>query len=131
MKLTAYSRNRLLKTFERWDVPKEFADPFYNYLVWGFRPGSCFEAILANDFARAIQRSHPGNSIGAFKALVDWIADNVPEEAKGSYEKIKIWSSCDEEQRRSILEDCGLIYTSKEEVVLILKDLPTTEPELY
>jgi hypothetical protein len=120
-----------MQTFEKWDVPKEFADPFYNYLVWGFRPGGCFESILANDFARAIQRSHPSNTVDAFKTLVNWIADTVPEEALGSYEKIKIWSSIDEEQRRNILEDCGLIYTSKEEVVLILKDLPTTEPELY
>jgi hypothetical protein len=131
MKLTAHSRNRLLQTFARWDVPKEFAEPFYNYLVWGFRPGSCFEAVLANDFARAIQRSHPSNTVDAFKALVNWIADTVPEEAQGSYEKIKIWSSIDEEQRRNILEDCMLIYTSKQEVMLILQDEPTTEPALY
>jgi hypothetical protein len=131
MNLTAHSKNKLMQTFERWDVPKEFADPFYNYLVWGFRPGGCFESILANDFARAIQRSHPGNTVDAFKALVNWIADTVPEEAQGSYEKIKIWSSIDKEQRRSILEHNHLIYTNKEEVMLILKDEPTTEPVLY
>ena len=120
-----------MQTFERWDVPREFAEPFYNYLVWGFRPGGCFESILANDFARAIQRSHPGNHIEAYKALVNWIADTVPEEAQGSYLKVKAWCDITPEQRRIILEDCGLIYTNKEEVVMILKDEPTVEPVLY
>ncbi len=131
MKLTAHSRNRLMQTFERWGVPKEFAEPFYNYLVWGFRPGSCFEAILANDFAKAISRSHPSNTVEAFKALVGWINDVVPEEARGSHEQILLWSSIDEEQRRSILEEHRLIYPNKEEVMLILKDKPTIEPVLW
>jgi hypothetical protein len=131
LKLTAHSRNRLMQTFERWGVPKEFAEPFYNYLVWGFRPGSCFEAILANDFAKAISRSHPSNTVEAFKALVGWINDVVPEEARGSHEQILLWSSIDEEQRRSILEEHRLIYPNKEEVMLILKDKPTIEPVLW
>ena len=120
-----------MQTFERWDVPKEFADPFYNYLVWGFRPGSCFEAVLANDFAKAIARSHPCNTIEAFKALVGWIRDTVPEEAHGSYDKINAWCGIDPAQRRIILEYNQLIYTNKEEVMLILKDEHTVEPHLY
>jgi Txe/YoeB family toxin of Txe-Axe toxin-antitoxin module len=131
MNLTAHSRNRLMKTFERWDVPKEFAEPFYNYLVLGFRPGGCFEAVLANDFAKAIQRSHPLNTVEAFKALASWIADTVPEEAHGSYLKVKAWCDLTEGQRRIILEHNRLIYTNKEEVVLILKDDPTVEPILW
>jgi hypothetical protein len=131
MKLTAHSKNRLMQTFERWDVPREFAETFYNYLVWGFRPGSCFEAVLANDFAKAISRSHPANTIEAFKVLVGWINSTVPEQARGSYKQVLYWSGCDEEQRRSILEQHGLIYTSKEEVMLILKDELTVEPVLY
>jgi len=131
MNLTKYSKNKLMKTFQRWDVPKDFAEPFYNYLVWGFRPGSCFEAILANDFAKAISRSHPGNTVEAFKALVGWIDSTVPEEARGSHKQILLWSSIDEEQRRSILEEHHLIYTNKEEVMLILKDKQTIEPVLW
>ena len=131
MQLSYYSRNRLLETFKKWDVPKDFAEPFYNYLVWGFRPGSCFEAILANDFAKAISRSHPGNTIEAYKALVGWIDSTVPEVARGSHKQILLWSSIDEEQRRSILEHNGLVYTEKEEMWLALKDAPTAEPVLY
>jgi Txe/YoeB family toxin of Txe-Axe toxin-antitoxin module len=131
MNLTKYSKNKMFKTFARWGVPKEFVEPFYNYLVWGFRPGSCFEAILANDFAKAISRSHPSNTIEAYKALVGWIDSTVPKVARGSHKQILIWSSIDEEQRRSILEEHRLIYTSKEEVMLILKDERIVEPHLY
>lgn len=131
MNLTAHSRNRLLQTFADWDVPNDFAQPFYNYLVWGFRPGSCFEAILANDFAGAIVHSHPNNTIQAFKSLVGWIGETVPEEAHGSYDKVKAWCDITPEQRRIILEHNRLIYTNKEEVVLILKDERTVEPHLY
>jgi len=131
MNLTKYSKNKILETFARWEVPKEFVDPFYNYLVWGFRPGSCFEAILCNDFAKAISRSHPNNTIEAYKALVGWIECTVPKVARGSHKQILLWYSIDEEQRRSILEKHRLIYTSKEEVMLILKDERIVEPYLY
>jgi len=132
MKLTAHSRKRLMQTFANWDVPRDFADPMYNYLVHGFSPGSCFTAMLANDFHRAIRSSHPGNHMEAFKSLSGWICDTVPEEALGSYEKVDAWCGrITPDQRRIILEDCGLIYTSKEEVMLILKDEHTVEPHLY
>jgi hypothetical protein len=120
-----------LETFKKWDVPKDFAEPMYNYLVYGWSPGSCFSSVLANDFAGAISRSHPANTIGAFKALVGWIDDTVPEEAHGSYEKVKCWYYVKPEQRRIILENNGLVYTAKEETWLALKDTPTTEPVLY
>ena len=131
MNLTVHSRNRVMQTFSRWDVPKEFADPMYNYLVWGFRPGSCFEAVLANDFAKAISSSHPSNTVEAFKALVGWLYNTVPELARGSYKQILLWSSIDEEQRRSILEEHRLIFTAKEETWLALKEPESVEPVLY
>jgi Txe/YoeB family toxin of Txe-Axe toxin-antitoxin module len=120
-----------MESFARWDVPKEFAEPFYNYLVWGFRPGGCFEAVLANDFAKAISRSHPNNTVEAFKALVGWIRDTVPKEAVGSYEKVNTWCGINPEQRRIILEQYRLIYTNQEEVWKILQDEKSVEPVLY
>lgn len=131
MNISKYSKHKLLQTFQHWNVPKDFADPFYNYLVFGYTPGSCFTCVLANDFAGAMLRSHPGNTINAFKALVGWMLDTMPEETYGSYEKVKAWTSLNPEQRRIILETYGLIFTSKEEVVKILKDEPSTEPHLY
>ena len=120
-----------MQTFTHWTVPKEFAYPFYNYLVYGYHPGSCFTSVLANDFAGAISRSHPGNTVPAFKTLVGWIESTVPEQAWGSYAKVKAWCDITPEQRRIILEHNQLIYTNKEEVVLILKDEPTVEPQFW
>ena len=120
-----------MQTFAQWQVPKDFADPFYNYLVYGYTPGSCFTSVLANDFVSAIARSHPSNTINAFKALVGWMRDTMPEESYGSYEKVKAWTGINPEQRRIILEHHGLIFTSKEEVVKILKDEPSVEPHLW
>jgi hypothetical protein len=131
MNLSKYSKNKLLQTFKYWDVPKDFAEPFYNYLVFGWTPGSCFTSVLANDFVSAISRSHPSNTVNAFKALVGWMRDTMPKEAYGSYEKVAKWTELTPEERRTVLEQTGLVFTSKEEVVKILKDEPSTAPHLY
>ena len=122
MNLTAHSKNRLMQTFAHWEVPKEFADPMYNYLVYGYYPGSFFGYVLSNNFAKAILSSHPSNTIEALKHLVGWMRDTLPEEAWGSYAKVVAWGGINEEQRRIILEEHQLIYTSKEEVWKILSD---------
>lgn len=131
MKLTKYNRNRLLQTFETWRVPKDFAEPMFNYLVYGFEPGSCFTSVLANDFHGAIRRSHPANTVETFKALAGWIFDTVPAEARGSYKSVDDWIKLTPELRREILERHNLIYTEEEEVMLILRNQYTTEPALY
>ena len=131
MQVTLYSRNIILKTFQQWDVPKDFADPMYNYLVYGYNPGSCFTSALANDFIGAITRSHPVNTIEAFKALAGWIRDTVPHEAVGSYKAVNNWCSLEEDVRRDILEQHELIYTAKQEMRLVIKGDPIVELELY
>lgn len=131
MKLTDYSRNRILDTFSKWDLPRDFSDPIYNYLVYGYEPGSCFTAVLANDFYAAIQSSHPANTVNAFKSLAGWIREHMPAEAYGSYLAVKHWIRLDEDVRRRVLENHQLIYPSKEEVMLILKSVPTHAPMLY
>ncbi len=131
MKLAEHSRNRLMETFKRWDVPKDFADPMYNYLVHGFPPGSCFTSVLANDFYSAIRRSHPGNTIEAFKALNGWINDTMPAEAFGSYNTVRDWCFLKGPARRKILEGLNLIYNVEDEMMLVLRGERTTEPVLY
>ena len=131
MKLTQYSRNIIMKSFQQWDVPKDFADPMYNYLVHGYNPGSCFTSVLANDFMGAIRRSHPANTIEAFKALAGWISDTMPRNAYGSYETVDNWCYLKEDERRTILEKQELIYTAKQETWLAIKGDPITEPVLY
>lgn len=131
MKLSEHSRNRLLKTFELWAVPGEFANPMYNYLVHGFSPGGCFTSVLANDFMNAVGRSHPSNTIEAFKSLAGWIRDTVPGEAWGSYEAVELWTKLTADQRRKILEELDLIYPAKQETWLTISGEKTQEPMLY
>ena len=131
MKLTPYSRNRILKTFQIWSVDKEFADPMFNYLVHGFNPGSCFTAVLANDFLSAVSRSHPSNTIEAFKKLAGWIRDTVPAQARGSYEAVDHWTGLDADARRAVLESAGLVLTEDQEMWQTLKSKPVVEPVLY
>lgn len=131
MKLSEHSKNRLLHTFAEWKVPKDYADPMYNYLVYGFEPGSFFTAVLANDFCGAIQRSHPANTIEALKHLVGWMRDAVPVKAMGSYQAVKDWTSLEQEQRRALLEWRGLIYSVEDEMMLVLQGEQTVEPILW
>jgi hypothetical protein len=122
MNITVFSRNRLYRTFKEWEVPEDLADPMANYLVYGYEPGSCFTAVLANDFIGAIRCSHPSNTITAFKALAGWIHSHVPPQAYGSYDKVTAWCDLDPEDRRAILEHNRLVYTPKEETWMGLTD---------
>jgi hypothetical protein len=131
MQLTKYSRNKILETLQTWNVPKDFAEPMYNYLVYGYSPGSCFTSVLANDFSGAIMRSHPANTVQAFKALVGWINDYVPSMARGSYEVVEAWTNLSDSQRRAVLEGKGLVFSTEEETWKVLNGEPSTEPQLY
>jgi hypothetical protein len=132
MKLTWHSRNRLLNTFALHQVPKDFADPLYNYLVHGFHPGSFWTAVLSNDFMAAIAHSHPQNTVAALKKVGTWLSDYLPRgTAWGSYEASKQWLELSSTERRRTLEGLRLIYPGPEEVILLLKETPTVEPILW
>ena len=131
MKLTNYSCNLLMATFAKWDVPKDFSDSMYNYLIHGYSPGGFFTSVLANDFHSAIARSHPVNTVNSLKSLGGWILDCVPREAHGSYNNVEVWCSLPADVRRTILEDCELIYTEQQEIMMALQGQNTQEPVLY
>jgi hypothetical protein len=121
VKLTRYSVERLYESAAVWTVAAEYRDALINYLIWGFQPGSFWSAVLANDFKRAIQSSHPANTIPALKAATGWIWDSFPAVSRGSAAAVNAWIAMSEAERRGHLELCGLIYTEKEEVALILQ----------
>ena len=132
MKLSKHSKNRFMGTFAQYEVPKEYADPIFNYLVHGFHPGGFWNAVFANDFMSAISGSHPANTIVALKKTVSWIMNHlVNGVTHGSYEVVKEWLKMSAEERRAILEAVGLIYSEKQEIFMILKDEPTHEPQLW
>jgi hypothetical protein len=123
MKLSDHSKARLRATFGHWNVDLDYSGPMYEYLINGFEPGSFFTALLANDFMSAAQHSHPVNTIPSLKKLAGWITEHMPEQAWGSYDHVKSWIAMADHKRREILEQHQLIYTTKEEVMLILKDV--------
>ena len=132
MNITKHSHRRFMISANRWTVPRDYFDPLYNYLVHGFEPGSFWTAVLANDFARAIQSSHPSNTIEALKNTVGWMRDSFPVESYGGYPNIKAWMELDSSIRRISLEAAGLIYTEQDEIMLALKgERPEPEPVLW
>jgi len=125
MKLSDHSKQRLQATFTEWGVDElDYMGPMYEYLINGFEPGSFFTAVLANNFMDAVRSSHPANTIPALKKLAGWITEHMPKQAWGSYNQVKSWLALADHERRAILEECRLIYTTKQEVMLILKGMP-------
>lgn len=128
MEITKYSRNRLMESATRWTVPREYFDPLFNYLVHGFAPGSFWTAVLANDFAGAIQHSHPGNSIPHLKHVVGWMQDQWPVMSYGNHALVKGWMELEPIDRRLYLEEARLIYSEQDEVMMALQSVRTHEP---
>jgi len=130
MNLTKFSRDRMMVTASRWTVPRDYFEPLYNYLVHGFEPGSFWSAVLANDFMRAVQHSHPANTIDALKNTVGWIQDKFPEQSYGSAYRVQTWQDLTSHERRIILESTDMIYTEQQEVMMALTGTKTHEPFL-
>ena len=128
MKLSEHSRNRLLHSFSLWDMPQEYGQHVYDYLVNGWDPGSFYTAVLANDFMSAVSRSHPGNQIDTLKGLASWISCNMPTAAWGSYDRVQTWLNLSDQDRRTVLEQAELIYDTKTEMWLVLKNEETVNP---
>jgi len=128
MILSEHSRNRLLHTFSLWDVQQEYRGHVYGYLVQGWPPGSFYTAVFANDFAGAMAHSHPSNRIDTLKYLSGWIQSHMPEQARGSYDAVEKWLGMSDDARRTALEQAKLIYDTKTEVWLILKNEHTSDP---
>ena len=130
MTLTKFSRNRMMESATRWTVAREYFDPLYNYLVHGFEPGSFWSAVLANDFMRAMQHSHPSNSIPHLKHVVGWMLDSWPEAAYGDRFTVQTWIAFSGHERRLYLEQHNLIYSEQEEVMMALQGKHSYEPFL-
>lgn len=102
----------------------------YNYLVDGFEPGGFFSGWYAND-ATAIIRCHPSNTVESLKDLTKWMLNCMPKEAWGSHENVREWLRMSDGKRRTILEQWDLIYTEEDEIMLILRNSYTQEPQFW
>jgi hypothetical protein len=131
MNITKFSRDRMMLSATRWSVPRDFFEPLHNYLVYGFAPGSFWSAVLANDFMRAVQHSHPGNDISALKNTVGWILNSFPEQSYGDHERVILWQDLEAIQRRQILESTDMIYTEQQEIMMALQGKKSYEPMMW
>jgi hypothetical protein len=125
------NRDRVMLTATRWTVARDYFDPLYNYLVYGFEPGSFWTSVLANDFMGAIQRSHPANDIPALKHTVGWIQDVFPQGSYGDYRSVRYWVNMDPSERRMTLEHHRILLTEQEEIMALLRGPRSEEPQLY
>jgi len=123
MNISRFSKQRLETLFKTEYVSAEYSLPLFNYLVHGFKPGSFWESVLANDFLGAMRSIHPSNQIVHLKYASIWISHRMPLIAVGSYENVDNWLKLSEDERRTILEECELIYTSKEDTWLALTEV--------
>jgi hypothetical protein len=121
----------MMVTASRWTVPRDYFEPLYNYLVHGFEPGSFWSAVLANDFMRAVQHSHPSNDISALKHTVGWIQDSFPEQSYGDRDRVILWQALEPIQRRQILESTDMIYTEQQEIMMALQGKKSYEPMMW
>ena len=122
MKLTSLSLQRLQESFNQYHVDSEYSGILVNYLIHALDPGSFFRSVLANDFVMALQHSHSCNTIPSLKNLSSWIRSSLPPLAWGSYHQVDAWLGMSDQERRASLEQQGLVYTTREEVWLILKN---------
>lgn len=119
-----------MSSLQHWRVPRDFAEPMFNYLVYGFEPGGFFKGWYAND-ATSIIRSHPANTVQALKDLMKWMLNCMPDPAWGSHDNVDNWLRMKPENRRFVLEHYKLIYTEAEEIEKVLKNEATQEPFFY
>ena len=131
MTVSKLNRDRVMLTATRWTVAREYFDPLYNYLVYGYKPGSFWTSVLANDFMTAVQHSHPSNTIPALKQAVGWIRDTFPEGSYGDYRSVKYWCSMEPQHRRQHLEHHRILLTEQQEIMAALKGVQSEEPFLY
>ena len=72
-------------------------DGLKRYIENGIPAGSFMTAMLANDFLGAVMKADATNLL----RLRDWalfIANDLPDECWGSYEKVENWKGLDNEQ---------------------------------
>lgn len=132
MELTKLSKIKILREMSKWELPKDFVDPMFNYLIHGWHPGSFFSKVLANDCWGALQSCHPNNDIVTLKHLVGWISTDVPPPACGSMTNVLAWTKLSDQDRRTLLEHHGIIYTEQQEILATLRDdRPELEPYFY
>ena len=76
---------------------EDFKDSMERYLFNGLEPGGFATAMLAHDLERALYNADTYNR-KVFWAIAMWVRETCPEQATGSYERVRDW--CDNKDGR-------------------------------
>lgn len=105
------------ETFLHSDFPVEMQEAFWNYLAYGWDPGSFGMAILRNSFMDAVARAHRALTAEHMREIAVWFANVPPPMSFGSDAKIEAWKALTDDERRDIMIE----YRLRPSVIDILK----------
>lgn len=96
------------QTFNNYEFPEEMQEAFWNYLAYGWDPGSFGTAILRNNFMDAVARAHRHLTAECFRQMAVWFANVPPPMSFGTDAKIEAWKALTDDERRDIMIEYGL-----------------------
>jgi len=82
----------------------------FNYLVWGWEPGSFLTAVLTNDLYSAAARADTEN-VNRLAYVAKWVTHALPGVCYGSPEIIQEWQQKSARDREEILTACEILPT--------------------
>lgn len=89
-------------------VPDAIREGLWNYLAYGISPGGFVMNVLLNNFFGAMGSADHSWNGRSFKELAKWIDQYVPVQAYGTREKVELWQSLTDEERRDIMIELSL-----------------------
>jgi len=92
------------------EIPEHTKESLDRYFVRGWRPGGFCEAMLAQDYERAITIADQANR-QQFWAIATWIRENAPPGSAGSYAAIDDWVADQNSVRSTFAQRAEKAYT--------------------
>jgi hypothetical protein len=86
-------------------VPEHIRESLWNYLAYGYPPGSFMTAVLENNFLRAHSHADGTWTQKGFRDLAKWIFEYMPSGSYGSKENVEAWKEKTDEERFQIMTD--------------------------
>lgn len=92
------------------EIPTHTKESLDRYFINGWRPGGFCEAMLAQDYDRALTIADTANR-QMFWAIATWIRENAPPGSAGSYAIIDGWVHDDNSVRSTFARKAEKNYT--------------------
>ena len=107
-----------VNTFSNLDgVSVNIVTGLWNYLAYGFPPGSFLHAVIIDSFTRTMMSADYSWDHVGFKNLSLWLCSSAPAQAWGSPDAMAGWVKLSNEERRDIM----IQYKLRPGVIEVLK----------